>query len=45
VVRNASIFVGGTDLSQEAFITANLGTQEHQPLIKGLADKYRSAAT
>ncbi|GEM_PF-620703 len=44
VVRNASIFVGGTDLSQEAFITANFGAQEHQAFIKGLADKYRSAA-
>lgn len=45
VVRHASIFVGATDLSQEGFITANFGAEEHQTLIKGLADKYRGAAT
>lgn len=44
VVRHASIFVGATDLSQEGFITANFGADEHQTLIKGLADKYRAAA-
>jgi len=44
VVRHASIFVGATDLSQEAFITANFGADEHQTLIKGLADKYRGTA-
>jgi hypothetical protein len=44
VVRYASIFVGATDLSQDAFISANFGAEEHQTLIKGLADKYRRTA-
>ena len=44
VVRHASIFVGATDLSQDAFITANFGADEQQTLVKGLADKYRGAA-
>lgn len=44
VVRRASIFVGATDRSQEAFIKANFGTDEHETLIKGLADRYRADA-
>lgn len=45
VVRRASIFVGATDLSQKGFISANFGVEEHQTLIRRLADKYRDAAT
>ncbi|HVY34230.1 MAG TPA: DUF4238 domain-containing protein [Caulobacteraceae bacterium] len=42
VVRRASLFVGATDLSQEAFIKANFGEEEHTTLIKGLRDRYRA---
>lgn len=44
VVRRASIFVGATDLRQEAFIGENFGTEEHETFIKGLADSYRTDA-
>ena len=44
VVRRASIFVGATDRSQEPFITANFGKEEHSTLIKGLLDRYRADA-
>lgn len=44
VVKRASIFVGATDRSQEPFITATLGEEEHQTLIKGLRDRYRADA-
>lgn len=45
VVRRASIFVGATDRSQEPFITANFGEEEHQTLIRGLHDRYRADAS
>ena len=44
VVRRASIFVGATDRSQEPFISANFGEEEHSTLIKGLLDRYRTDA-
>lgn len=44
VIRRASIFVGATDLSQEPFIAADFGQEEHSTLIKGLLDRYRADA-
>lgn len=44
VVRRASIFVGATDRSQEAFISANFGVDDHETMIKGLAERYRADA-
>jgi hypothetical protein len=44
VVRRASLFVGATDLSQEAFIKTNFGEEQHSTLIKGLRDRYRADA-
>lgn len=43
-VRRAAIFVGATDRSQEAFITANFGADPHETMIKGLAERYRADA-
>lgn len=42
VVRRASLFIGATDLSQEPFITANFGEEEHSTMIKSLLDRYRA---
>ena len=44
VVRRASIFVGATDRSQEAFISANFGVDDHKTMIQGLAERYRADA-
>jgi len=44
VVRRTSLFVGATVLSQEPFIKANFGEEEHSTLIKGLLDRYRADA-
>ena len=44
VVRRASIFVGATNRSQEAFISANFGADDHEMMIKDLVKRYRADA-
>lgn len=44
IVRRASQFVGAADLSQQAFIKANFGKEEHSTPVKGLLEGYRADA-
>jgi hypothetical protein len=43
VVGRASTFVGATDRTQESFIKTHFGEEDHLTMIKGIADRYRSA--
>jgi hypothetical protein len=44
VVRRTSSFVGATDRSQKAFISTNFAADEHETMIRGLAERYRADA-
>lgn len=43
-VRQASIFVGATDRSQEVFISANFAADQHETMIKSVAKRYGAEA-